>query len=159
MPVVAGAEVFNPTIDLALVARARADPSAAVAEWHGEFRADLLQLLGDATIEAAVDYGRPLELPPRADIDSRAVVDAAARRHDASCIGIGPREEGRFVADVVSGRHPSIPLRSCMSLPRLPRSTAAAASIGDNYAGKWLAQLFVRPELPTNNYPYRRLVS
>jgi hypothetical protein len=58
---------FNPTLDPAGIAAAReADPQAALSEWDGEFRSDLLQFLDDALIDAAVDHDRPLELPPRA---------------------------------------------------------------------------------------------
>ncbi|MEI9899644.1 MAG: hypothetical protein WDN31_05280 [Hyphomicrobium sp.] len=52
----------------------------------------------------AIDYGRPLELPPRPGITYSAFVDASAGRHDAFCVCIGHKEEGiRFVADVVRG--------------------------------------------------------
>jgi hypothetical protein len=57
---------FNPTLDDDIIRRAKEeDPEAALAEWDGFFRSDLTQFLDDASIDAAIDYGRPLELPPR----------------------------------------------------------------------------------------------
>jgi hypothetical protein len=59
-------QLFNPTIDSRVIAQAkRDDPASALAEWDAEFRSDLSQFLDDDTIDAAIDHGRPLELPPR----------------------------------------------------------------------------------------------
>ena len=44
-------------------AQRAADPVAALAEWDAEFRTDIGAFLDDASIDAAVDHGRPLELP------------------------------------------------------------------------------------------------
>ena len=65
--VVSGATtLFNPVIDAAIIDAARAeDPEAAASEWEGSFRTDIAAFLDDALIELAIDYGRPLELPPR----------------------------------------------------------------------------------------------
>src|SRR6185437_5647903 len=98
-------KLFNPTIDEDFIARAReADPESARAEWDGEFRADLEALLDDELIEAAIERGRPLELPPRPEHSYSAFVDASAGRHDAFCIGIAHREGERIIADVIRGR-------------------------------------------------------
>ena len=62
----APSRVFNPTLDEQIIAAAiSADPEAAIAEWEGGFRSDISSFLGDEIIERAVDYSRPLELPPR----------------------------------------------------------------------------------------------
>src|SRR5262249_13762491 len=103
-----GSTTFNPTLAAEEVAAARKDdPEAALAEWDAEFRSDLAALLGDAVIDAAIDYGRPLELPPDAKYSYRCFVDASAGRHDAFtiCIGHteGPKGSERFVADVIRG--------------------------------------------------------
>ena len=67
MLVVQGASsTFNPTLDLGEIAAAReADPQAAVSEWEGQFRSDLSGYLDEATLDAAIDRDRPLELAPR----------------------------------------------------------------------------------------------
>ena len=62
-------EVFNPTIDPALIAKAREqDPESAEAEWDGGFRRDIAAFLSDHDIDAAVDHDRPLELTPRSGL-------------------------------------------------------------------------------------------
>ena len=51
---------------LTLINKAREeDPEAAEAEWDGGFRRDIAAFLTDHDIDAAVDYDRPMELPPR----------------------------------------------------------------------------------------------
>ena len=56
---------FNPTLGPAMIERAKgADPEAAESEWSGGFRSDIAAFLDDATIEAAIDYSRPMELTP-----------------------------------------------------------------------------------------------
>ena len=81
------------------------DPEAATSEWEATFRSDLASFLDEATIEAAIDRDRPLELPPRAHQYS-AFVDPSGGRHDAFTICIGHEEDESFVADVVRGTKP-----------------------------------------------------
>ena len=72
--VVQGASsTFNPSLDPNMIERASAsDPEAAESEWGGGFRTDISAFLDDATIEAAVNYGRPIELPPQPHIFYKA---------------------------------------------------------------------------------------
>ena len=85
-----GSTLFNPTLDLKIIEAARhSDPQAALSEWDAEFRTDLAAFLDDATIESAIDYDRPLELPPRRKLDYVAFTDASAGRHDAFTLCIG----------------------------------------------------------------------
>jgi hypothetical protein len=99
--------LFNPTIDDRIIANAMdSDAEAARSEWGAEFRSDLTALLDDDLIEAAIERGRPLELPPRLEHSYSAFVDASAGRHDAFCIGIGHKEGESIVADVIRGRRP-----------------------------------------------------
>jgi Terminase large subunit, ATPase domain len=98
---------FNPSIsDAVITAQRSADPTAAMNEWDAEFRADISGYLDDATIEAAVDYGRPLELPPVSGRGYRAFCDASGGRHDHYTLGVGHRQDGRYVIDCVVGRAP-----------------------------------------------------
>jgi len=135
---------FNPTIDPGVIERARtADPSAAVAEWDGQFRADIAQFIDDDLIDAAIDHGRPLELPPREGVPYRAFVDASAGRHDAFAIGIAHREGGRVIADVIRGRRPPFdPSATAAEFAALAKEYRCAAVTGDNYSGEWVAAAF-----------------
>src|SRR5262245_57828590 len=95
--------LFNPRLDPGMIARAKAaDPEAAESEWGGGFRNDLSAFLDDATIERAIDHGRPLELPPR-NVRYSAFVDPSGGRHDAFTLCIGHDEGDRFIGDVVRG--------------------------------------------------------
>src|SRR6266581_3956211 len=97
---------FHPGLSESEIEQALADDREGNrAEWEAEFRSDLSAFLDDATIEAVVDYGRPLELPPRPGIRYQAFTDPSGGRHDAFtlCIGHKEKEDGRFVADVVRG--------------------------------------------------------
>jgi hypothetical protein len=127
--VVQGASaMFNPSLDLSMIERAKAaDPEGAESEWGGGFRNDISAFLDDATIEAAIDYGRPEQLPPRADTNYGCFVDASGGRHDAYTIAIAHSQGDRIVVDVCYGRHPPFnPSRSPSSLPTLRGSTRSA---------------------------------
>jgi hypothetical protein len=148
---------FNPTLDDDIIRRAKEeDPEAALAEWDGFFRSDLTQFLDDAAIDGAIDYGRPLELPPREGLTYAAFADASAGRHDAFCFGIGHREDGRIVADVIRGRRPPFdPATVAAEFAALAKEYRCGKIIGDAYAGEWTSQAFkgagveyARSELP-----------
>lgn len=141
-------ETFNPTIDKRIIEAARkSDPSAAASEWDGEFRADISAFLDDATIDAAVDEARPLELPPRLGLDYVAFADASAGRHDAFtvCIGhrVGEGDEARFVVDVVRGRKaPFDPRSVAQEYAKLAGDYRCKKIVGDAFAGEWVSEAF-----------------
>jgi hypothetical protein len=139
-----GTEVFNPNVDKGVIARQRVDdPAAALAEWDAQFRNDLSQFLDDASIDAAVDHGRPLELPPRQGLSYRAFVDASAGRHDAFCIGIAHQEGERVIADVIRGRKPPFdPTEVAAEFAALARQYRCHSVTGDSFAGEWVSQAF-----------------
>jgi hypothetical protein len=143
--VVAGAsELFNPTLDREVIARARqADPDAARAEWDGLFRDDISSFLSDDLIEAAVVRGRPLELPPREGTKYHGFVDASAGRHDAFTICIMHREGERLVADVVRGHKPPFnPSTVAAEFAVLALEYRVGELVGDNYAPGWVEGAF-----------------
>src|SRR5262249_56107171 len=103
--VVQGAsKVFNPSLaDATIAAQRAADPAAAGAEWDAEFRRDISAFLDDELIDAAIDHGRPLELPPVEGVIYRAFTDAAGGGPDSYTLAIGHMEAGSYVIDVVRG--------------------------------------------------------
>jgi len=152
---------LNPTLDKTMIEAARKDdPEAAVSEWDAQFRADISALLDDATIDAAIDHDRPLELRPRQGIAYVAFADASAGRHDAFTLCIGHRtgegDDAQFVADVVRGRRaPFDPRAVAGEFAALARDYHCSKMVGDNYAGEWVAEAFrsqgtpyVRSDLP-----------
>jgi len=131
---------FNPTLDYASVERAKAaDPEAAISEWEGGFRTDLAAFLDDATIDAAIDYARPLELPPRPNAHHHvAFTDVSGGRHDHFSLVIGHREGETLVADVVTGRAPPFdPHNVVADYARLLREYGVGVLVGDNYSAGW----------------------
>jgi hypothetical protein len=143
--VVAGASTdFNPTLDSDGVAAAlAADPEAARSEWLGEWRSDLAAFLDDATIEAAIDRSRPLELPPRVGFNYVAFTDSSAGRHDAFTVCIAHVANGRVFADVVQGRKPPFdPASVATDYAILATEYGCRVVHGDSFSGEWVASAF-----------------
>jgi hypothetical protein len=134
--------VLNPTLDAALIDQARADdPGSALSEWDAEFRTDLSSFLDDASIDAAIEHGRPLELPPRESFAYHAFADMSGGRHDACCIGIVHRDGDRLIADVVRGRK-GAPAAAAREFASLARDYGCRRIVGDNYSAEWVAGAF-----------------
>ena len=133
--------LFNPALKPAMIDRAmRDDPEAAGAEWNAEFRSDIDAFLDDGQITAAVDMGRPRELPPRPGISYAAFVDASGGRSDAYTICIGHRQGDRFVADVVTGQAPPFnPSTVTANFAALVQQYGCKKVTGDNFAAEWVA--------------------
>ena len=143
--VVAGeSRAFNPTLDRRLIAAAeRDDPEGAASEWRGLFRSDLAALFDDQIIDAAIDYGRPLELPFRHGVEYFAFTDASAGRHDAFSICVGHAERDVFVCDAVRGVNPPFhPGEVAAEHATLVKSYRCRRVVGDNFSGEWVAQAF-----------------
>jgi len=140
----AATPTLNPLIDKKIIDRAhKDDPASASAEWDAQFRSDLSQLIPDAEIDAAVEHGRPAELPPRDGAKYHCFVDASAGRGDAFCASIGHKDGERFVCDVIRGRRPPFdPASVAKEYAALARSYRCALVTGDAYAGEWVAQAF-----------------
>jgi hypothetical protein len=135
---------FNPTLDDEVIQRAREeDPQAAIAEWDGLFRTDLSQFLDDEVIDAAIDYGRPLELPPRENLTYAGFGDPSGGRHDAFCFAIGHRENDRIIVDVIRGRRPPFdPMTVAAEFSALAKEYRIGKIVSDAYAGEFAAAAF-----------------
>jgi hypothetical protein len=101
---------FNTTtLDPKVIAKAfKNDPEAASAEWDGEFRSDVSSFFDDAVIEDAIDYKRPLELPPRGHAYF-AFVDPTGGGSDYYSCCVAHKEDDRFICDVIMGETRSSP--------------------------------------------------
>jgi hypothetical protein len=145
---------FNATLDdAAIVAQQEADPAAARAEWHGQFRDDIAGFLDDRLIEQAIDRDRPLELPPRPDFFYKAYVDASggAVGGDAYCIAIAHRrEDGCHVLDLVRGRQgPFDPEALTQEYAALCKEYRIASGVtGDKYGREWVSSAWRKCEIP-----------
>jgi hypothetical protein len=132
--------LLNPTLDPGTIAAAEdADAVAARSEWLGEFRTDIASYLDDATLEAAVEFGRPLELPPRANHQYTAFVDASGGRSDAYTLSIAHKEGERVIADVVRGvPAPFDPQSVTQEFAALAKQYSCQKVTGDNYSADWV---------------------
>jgi hypothetical protein len=135
---------FNPTLAQEIIEGAEHnDLESARSEWRGEFRSDLSALLEDAVIDGAIDFGRPLELPPRHGVTYHSFTDASAGRHDAFSIAIGHIQESRFVGDVVRATKPPFdPGTVAGEYAALAKDYRCRKITGDAYAGEWVAGAF-----------------
>jgi hypothetical protein len=135
---------FNPTLTQSEIDAAVADdPEGATSEWSATFRSDLAAFLDDATVATAVDYGRPLELPPRAGIRYVAFADPSGGRHDAFTLCIGHKEGELFIADVVRGvRPPFDPHEVVRDYAALAREYRISEIRGDRYSAEWVVSSF-----------------
>jgi hypothetical protein len=138
---------FNPTLQQSAVDAAIADdPEGARSEWEATFRSDLAAFLDDATIDAVVDHGRPLELPPRG-LHYFAFVDPSGGRHDAFtlCIGhkVGYGKDASFVCDVLRDvRPPFDPQEVVGRFAALLREYKVTRVWGDGFSGEWVVSAF-----------------
>jgi hypothetical protein len=135
---------FNPSLSADMIQRASAaDPEAAESEWRGGFRADISAFLDDQTIERAIDYSRPMELPPQSNIRYSAFTDVSGGRHDAFTLAIGHKDKQSWIADVIRGRHPPFdPENVVLEYVTLLREYRITSLIGDNYSGAWAETAF-----------------
>ena len=89
-------------------------------------------------IDAAVDHGRPLELPPQPDIDYKAFADIAGGRGDAYTFSIGHRNGEQFVVDVLRGTHPPFdPVEVTKEYATLAKQYRIAEVTRDHYAAEF----------------------
>ena len=137
---------FNPTLSESTIAAQRqADPQGAISEWDAEFRTDISAFLSDELIEASINYGRPLELPPQSGVTYKAFVDASAGRGDAYALAIGHRQQGRLVIDCVRGQHVPLgahsfdPMQATKAFADLVKQYRVGSVVGDNFSGEWVA--------------------
>ncbi len=160
--VVQGAtRTFNPTVsDRTIAAQRQADPTAASSEWDAEFRTDISAYLDDATIEAAVEYGRPLEIPPAGGYTYyQAFADVSGGRGDHYTLAIAHREPGEhgfFVVDVVRGTKPPFdPQQVTKQYAALLAEYGVREVVGDFYGAAWVEHAwsqcgvsYIKSELP-----------
>jgi len=140
--------LFNPTLSEATIAAQRqADPTGAISEWDAEYRIDVSNFLDDELIEASIDHGRPLELPPARTFRYKAFVDPSGGRGDAYTLAIGHKQDGRFIIDAVRGKHVPVdshsfdPQQTTQEFADLCKQQYGIVTVvGDSYSAEWCTQ-------------------
>jgi hypothetical protein len=135
---------FNPTLSEATIAAQRqADPAGAISEWDALFRSDISSFLDDALIEASINHGRPLELPPQLGTVYKAFCDPSGGRGDAYSIAIGHRDKGRLIIDAVRGVHVPLgqhsfdPMAATKAFAELLKQYRVGSVVADGYSAEW----------------------
>lgn len=134
--------------EAAIMAAVDDDREANRAEYLSEFRDDIGSLIDDDTIEAAINYGRPAELPFIVE-DMKHLTffaDISGGRHDAStlCGGFTNRD-GTFIPVGVWGRDaPHDPVAVIAEFAEIIRRYRCNRVISDNYAGTFVSGNFER---------------
>jgi Phage Terminase len=152
-------KLFNPTIsDEVIAAQSQDDPTSASSEWGAEFRSDISTFLDDELIDAAIEHGRPLELPPRQfPAFYRAFTDAAGGTgKDSYTLAIAHQEAEHYVVDLVRGTHGKFdPMQVTREYAALLKEYRIGSVVGDNYAAQWTAGAwtdcdisYVRSDIP-----------
>jgi hypothetical protein len=136
---------FNPSLsDAEIEAQRSADPTAALSEWDAEFRTDISSYLDDTTIEQAIEYSRPLEIPPAGrDTFYKAFTDpSGGTGHDSYTLAIGhkePGDSGRFIIDVVRGcGQVRDPMLTTEEFAKLLNEYGITEVTGDFYSAGWV---------------------
>jgi hypothetical protein len=136
-------KLFNPTIsDEVIASQTRDDPTSAASEWGAEFRTDISSFLDDELIDAAIEHGRPLELPPRPHPSFyRAFTDASGGvGKDSYTLAIAHQEGERYAVDLVRGTKGKFdPQQVTNDYAKLLKEYRIGSVTGDNYASQWVA--------------------
>src|SRR6516164_42385 len=135
-------QIFNPTLaDSVIAAQREADPAGAVSEWDALFRADISTWLDDASIDRAIELGRPLELPPQPGITYKAFTDASGGvGADSYTLSIAHKENNLCITDLVRGTAGKFdPHQVTRDYAALCREYHVSEIVGDAYAAQWVA--------------------
>jgi len=135
-------QAFNPTLaDSVIAAQREADPAGAVSEWDAAFRVDISAWLDDASIDRAIELGRPLELPPQQGIVYRAFTDASGGvGADSYTLSIAHKENNFCIIDLVRGTAGKFdPHQVTRDYAALCREYHVGEIVGDSYSAQWVA--------------------
>ncbi len=137
---------MNITLNRAEVTRAlERDPESASAEWLAQFRIDVANFIAAEAYDAAVDRGRPLELPVQVGRSYVGFVDPSGGASDAMTVAIAHLEGERAVLDVVrEAPAPFNPESVTRDYAALLKSYGVTQVTGDRYSAEWVAAAFAK---------------
>jgi hypothetical protein len=161
---------FNPTLsDRMIESQRQADPLSASSEWDAEFRADISSFLDDALIDAAVEHGRPLELPPTKTLFGsiyKSFVDPSGGvGADSYTLAICHKDGEQLVCDLVRGTSGRFdPQEITKQYAALVKEYGIGTVVGDAYAAQWVTSAwqntgisYVQSEIPKSQI-YRECI-
>ncbi|MGD9662024.1 MAG: hypothetical protein AB7U63_12175 [Porticoccaceae bacterium] len=137
---------FNPTINPEIIAAAvQDDPEAAKTEWLAAFRDGVASFIEREIVESCT-RPRPLQIPPRPDLQYTAFVDPAgggeSNRSDEFTMSIGYRDEAkRVIVCGVWGRKGS-PAEITAEYAQILKAYNCTTAYSDRYAGAYPVEAF-----------------
>ncbi|WP_363347936.1 hypothetical protein [Methylocystis echinoides] len=140
----ADSRTMNSSLPEAVIVRAyERDPTAASAEYGGEFRADIEAFISREVVEAAVVANR-FELPPSPGVRYCAFVDPSGGSADDMTLCVAHRDEGGvIIVDAIRAVTPPFsPDAVAQEFATLIKSYGLSKVHGDRYAGEWPRERF-----------------
>ncbi len=120
----------------------RKDPTAAAAEYGGQFRSDLEAFVSRDVLAACV-IGDRQELPPSSGIRFKAFVDVSAGSSDSTALAIGHGGPGVVIVDVLrEWRPPFDPQEVVAECGELLARYHCKVVAGDRFGGEWVVSAF-----------------
>jgi len=154
----ADTRTMNPTIPERLIEQAlEEDPSAAAAEWMGQFRADLESLFSRAALDAVIARGR-FELEPKPGIAYIGFLDPSGGSADSMTLAIAHRDPmGRPVLDCLREvRPPFSPEQVCQQFAQELKRYGSRRVFSDTYAAEWPREQFAKLGIAVEPSPLTR---
>ena len=139
----AGTQDMNPLYDKDAIQTALTeDPTAARAEYFGEFRADLETFLTTEEIDNVVVSGRRM-LPPVEGVKYCGFVDPSGGRRDAFALSVAHVEDQKIIQDRLEIRQPPfVPSEVVAAFSRVLKSYNLRMVEGDKYGGDLIPSAF-----------------
>jgi len=143
-------KLFNPSYSERKLKRMKKrKPLLYKQEYLALFRADLSSMFDPAVIDNAVDFNRPLELPPMDGKTYRCFVDVAGGGgRDSYSIAIGHLENEKAIIDVVRSRRPKFnPSEVTAQYSSLVKGYGISEVIGDKFSGDWASNSWAEHDI------------
>ena len=101
-------ELFNPSYSSSRLKKMKTrNPLAYHTEYEANFRTDLSSMYDPVAVDKAINYDRPLEVPPQSKYNYLAFADfAGGSGTDSYAIAIGHLDGEKVIIDVVRSRAP-----------------------------------------------------
>jgi hypothetical protein len=144
----ADTRAMNPTVDVAIIAKAyEEDEASASAEYGAQFRRDIESFVSRESVDAAIVPGRQV-LPPVADVEYIGFVDPSGGSSDAMTLAVAHLEKDRAVLDLaLEVKPPFSPESVTQQFAAALKSYRVTRVSGDRYAGEWPRERFAEHDI------------
>lgn len=140
-----GTELFYPGYSKDKLKKMKTrNPLTFQTEYMANFRTDMSSMYDPTAIDKAINYDRPMELPPRSEYQYAAFVDVAGGGgRDSFAMAIGHLEGEKVVIDVVRSRQPKFnPDEVTAQCCELLKQYSLYSVTGDKFSGDYASNSF-----------------